>query len=238
MRLLLVEDDPYLQETLARSLSRRGMQVSCASTATEALSLWKSGRPDVVVLDLTLPDGDGLNVVSQIRQEGMSTPVLVLTARTTVGDRVLGLNSGADDYMAKPCDLDELEARVNALHRRAQSSAALQDQRQGQSLSGRADAPTLQMGLLSLDTLNGVAYFNRQPMELTPREVAMMQALMSQPGQAVSKERLFAAVFPLELDVQFEAIEVVAYRLRKKIAETGLSLVTLRGLGYLLKVNA
>jgi two-component system response regulator TctD len=238
MRLLLVEDDPYLQETLARSLSRRGMQVSCASTATEALSFWKSGRPDVVVLDLTLPDGDGLNVVSQIRQEGMSTPVLVLTARTTVGDRVLGLNSGADDYMAKPFDLDELEARVNALHRRAQSSAALQDQRQGQSLSGRADAPTLQMGLLSLDTLNGVAYFNRQPMELTPREVAMMQALMSQPGQAVSKERLFAAVFPLELDVQFEAIEVVAYRLRKKIAETGLSLVTLRGLGYLLKVNA
>jgi two-component system response regulator TctD len=214
------------------------MQVSCASTATEALSLWKSGRPDVVVLDLTLPDGDGLNVVSQIRQEGMSTPVLVLTARTTVGDRVLGLNSGADDYMAKPFDLDELEARVNALHRRAQSSAALQDQRQGQSLSGRADAPTLQMGLLSLDTLNGVAYFNRQPLELTPREVAMMQALMSQPGQAVSKERLFAAVFPLELDVQFEAIEVVAYRLRKKIAETGLSLVTLRGLGYLLKVNA
>jgi two-component system, OmpR family, response regulator TctD len=238
MRLLLVEDDPYLQETLARSLSRRGMQVSCASTATEASSLWKSGRPDVVVLDLTLPDGDGLNVVSQIRQEGMSTPVLVLTARTTVGDRVLGLNSGADDYMAKPFDLDELEARVNALHRRAQSSAALQDQKQGQSLSGRADAPTLQMGLLSLDTLNGVAYFNRQPMELTPREVAMMQALMSQPGQAVSKERLFAAVFPLELDVQFEAIEVVAYRLRKKIAETGLSLVTLRGLGYLLKVNA
>jgi two-component system response regulator TctD len=140
--------------------------------------------------------------------------------------------------MAKPFDLDELEARVNALHRRAHSSAALQDQRQGQSLSSRADAPTLQMGLLSLDTLNGVAYFNRQPMELTPREVAMMQALMSQPGQAVSKERLFAAVFPLELDVQFEAIEVVAYRLRKKIAETGLSLVTLRGLGYLLKVNA
>jgi two-component system, OmpR family, response regulator TctD len=238
MRLLLVEDDPYLQETLARSLSRRGMQVSCAATAAEALSLWKSGRPDVVVLDLTLPDGDGLNVVSQIRQECLSTPVLVLTARTTVGDRVLGLNSGADDYMAKPFDLDELEARVNALHRRAHSNAALQDQTLGLGLSSRADAPTLQMGLLSLDTLNGVAYFKRQPMELTPREVAMLQALMSQPGQAVSKERLFAAVFPLEMDVQFEAIEVVAYRLRKKIAETGLSLVTLRGLGYLLKFNA
>ena len=237
MRLLLVEDDPYLQETLARSLSRRGMQVSCAASAAQALSLWKSVRPDVVVLDLTLPDGDGLNVVSQIRKEGLSTPVLVLTARTTVGDRVLGLNSGADDYMAKPFDLDELEARVNALYRRAHSSAAALDQREGSGMA-RADLHTIELGALTLDTLNGAVYLNRQPMELTPREVAMLQALMSQPGQAVSKERLFAAVFPLELDVQFEAIEVVAYRLRKKLIDTGLGLVTLRGLGYLLKVNA
>ena len=237
MRLLLVEDDPYLQETLARSLSRRGMQVSCAASAAQALSLWKSVRPDVVVLDLTLPDGDGLNVVSQIRKEGQTTPVLVLTARTTVGDRVLGLNSGADDYMAKPFDLDELEARVNALYRRAHSSAATLDQREGTGMA-RADLHTIELGALTLDTLNGAVYLNRQPMELTPREVAMLQALMSQPGQAVSKERLFAAVFPLELDVQFEAIEVVAYRLRKKLIDTGLGLVTLRGLGYLLKVNA
>lgn len=237
MRLLLVEDDPYLQETLARSLSRRGMQVSCASSAAQAISLWKSVRPDVVVLDLTLPDGDGLNVLSQIRKEGLTTPVLVLTARTTVGDRVLGLNSGADDYMAKPFDLDELEARVNALYRRARSNPSAHDQREGE-VSLRADMQSLQMSALTLDTLNGAAYLNRQPMELTPREVAMLQALMSQPGQAVSKERLFAAVFPLELDVQFEAIEVVAYRLRKKLTDTGLGLVTLRGLGYLLKVNA
>ena len=237
MRLLLVEDDPYLQETLARSLSRRGMQVSCAASAAQALSFWKSVRPDVVVLDLTLPDGDGLNVVSQIRKEGLTTPVLVLTARTTVGDRVLGLNSGADDYMAKPFDLDELEARVNALYRRAHSSAATLDQREGTGMA-RADLHTIELGALTLDTLNGAVYLNRQPMELTPREVAMLQALMSQPGQAVSKERLFAAVFPLELDVQFEAIEVVAYRLRKKLIDTGLGLVTLRGLGYLLKVNA
>ncbi len=237
MRLLLVEDDPYLQETLARSLSRRGMQVSCAASAAQALSLWKSVRPDVVMLDLTLPDGDGLNVVSQIRKEGLTTPVLVLTARTTVGDRVLGLNSGADDYMAKPFDLDELEARVNALYRRAHSSAATLDQRESTGMA-RADLHTIELGALTLDTLNGAVYLNRQPMELTPREVAMLQALMSQPGQAVSKERLFAAVFPLELDVQFEAIEVVAYRLRKKLIDTGLGLVTLRGLGYLLKVNA
>ena len=234
MRLLLVEDDPYLQENLVRSLSRRGLQVTSASTAAQAVSVWQGLRPDVVLLDLTLPDGDGLNVVSQVRQLGFTTPVLVLTARATVGDRVLGLNSGADDYMAKPFDLDELEARLNALYRRTKTAqqAASSQADTGQARKG---LQTLQLGAVSLDTLNGVAYLHQQAMELTPREVAMLQALMAHAGQAVSKERLFSAVFPDELDVQFEAIEVVAYRLRKKLTDTGISLVTLRGLGYLLK---
>ena len=234
MRLLLVEDDPYLQENLVRSLSRRGLQVTSASTAAQAVSVWQGLRPDVVLLDLTLPDGDGLNVVSQVRQMGFTTPVLVLTARATVGDRVLGLNSGADDYMAKPFDLDELEARLNALYRRTKTAqqAASSQADKGQARNG---LQTLQLGAVSLDTLNGVAYLHQQAMELTPREVAMLQALMAHAGQAVSKERLFSAVFPDELDVQFEAIEVVAYRLRKKLTDTGISLVTLRGLGYLLK---
>lgn len=234
MRLLLVEDDPYLQENLVRSLSRRGLQVTSASTAVQAVSVWQSLRPDVVLLDLTLPDGDGLNVASQVRQLGFTTPVLVLTARATVGDRVLGLNSGADDYMAKPFDLDELEARLNALYRRTKTAqqAASSQADTGQARNG---LQTLQLGAVSLDTLNGVAYLHQQAMELTPREVAMLQALMAHAGQAVSKERLFSAVFPDELDVQFEAIEVVAYRLRKKLTDTGISLVTLRGLGYLLK---
>jgi two-component system response regulator TctD len=234
MRLLLVEDDPYLQENLVRSLSRRGLQVTSASTAAQAVSVWQSLRPDVVLLDLTLPDGDGLNVVSQVRQMGFTTPVLVLTARATVGDRVLGLNSGADDYMAKPFDLDELEARLNALYRRTKTAQKTLSS-QGDTGQARNGLQTLQLGAVSLDTLNGVAYLHQQAMELTPREVAMLQALMAHAGQAVSKERLFSAVFPDELDVQFEAIEVVAYRLRKKLTDTGISLVTLRGLGYLLK---
>ncbi len=234
MRLLLVEDDPYLQENLVRSLSRRGLQVTSASTAAQAVSVWQSLRPDVVLLDLTLPDGDGLNVVSQVRQMGLTTPVLVLTARATVGDRVLGLNSGADDYMAKPFDLDELEARLNALYRRTKTAQKTLLS-QGDTGQARNGLQTLQLGAVSLDTLNGVAYLHQQAMELTPREVAMLQALMAHAGQAVSKERLFSAVFPDELDVQFEAIEVVAYRLRKKLTDTGISLVTLRGLGYLLK---
>jgi len=234
MRLLLVEDDPYLQENLVRSLSRRGLQVTSASTAAQAVSVWQSLRPDVVLLDLTLPDGDGLNVVSQVRQLGFTTPVLVLTARATVGDRVLGLNSGADDYMAKPFDLDELEARLNALYRRTKTAQQVASS-QADTGQARKGLQTLQLGAVSLDTLNGVAYLHQQAMELTPREVAMLQALMAHAGQAVSKERLFSAVFPDELDVQFEAIEVVAYRLRKKLTDTGISLVTLRGLGYLLK---
>jgi two-component system response regulator TctD len=234
MRLLLVEDDPYLQENLVRSLSRRGLQVTSASTAAQAVSVWQSLRPDVVLLDLTLPDGDGLNVVSQVRQMGFTTPVLVLTARATVGDRVLGLNSGADDYMAKPFDLDELEARLNALYRRTKTAQKTLSS-QGDTGQARNGLQTLQLGAVSLDTLNGVAYLHQQAMELTPREVAMLQALMAHAGQAVSKERLFSAVFPDELDVQCEAIEVVAYRLRKKLTDTGISLVTLRGLGYLLK---
>lgn len=237
MRLLLVEDDPYLQENLVRSLTRRGLQVNAASTAAQALALWQSFRPDVALLDLTLPDGDGLTVVSEIRQLGFTTPVLVLTARATVGDRVLGLNSGADDYLAKPFDLDELEARLNALYRRAKSVQQMKSNAEPDAAPGRSGLQTLQMGAISLDTLNGVAYLHQKAMELSPREVAMLQALMAQAGQAISKERLFSAVFPDELDVQFEAIEVVAYRLRKKLADTGLTLVTLRGLGYLLKAG-
>jgi two-component system response regulator TctD len=234
MRLLLVEDDPSLQENLVRSLSRRGLQVTSASTASQAVSIWQSLRPDVVLLDLTLPDGDGLNVVSQVRQKGFTTPVLVLTARSNVGDRVLGLNSGADDYMAKPFDLDELEARLNVLYRRSKASQQATSFNTDPRQAGTG-LQTIQLGAITLDTLNGVAYFHQQAMELTPREVAMLQALMAHAGQAVSKERLFTAVFPDELDVQFEAIEVVAYRLRKKLTDTGISLVTLRGLGYLLK---
>jgi two-component system response regulator TctD len=126
---------------------------------------------------------------------------------------------------------------LNALYRRIKTA---QQVTSSQSDAGqvRAGLQTLQLGAVSLDTLNGVAYLHQQAMELTPREVAMLQALMAHAGQAVSKERLFSAVFPDELDVQFEAIEVVAYRLRKKLTDTGISLVTLRGLGYLLKATS
>jgi two-component system response regulator TctD len=227
MQLLLVEDDPTMQVTLQRALSRRGMEVTAVGDGRAALSQWAIRQPDAVLLDLTLPGLDGLQVLQGARSQGLRTPVLILTARGTVGDRVLGLNAGADDYLPKPFDLDELEARLRALVRRSAVSVA----------GATPAAATVQIGALRYDKHNGAMYLNGDVMELTPREAALMQALLAQPGHAVSKERLYELVFPGQLDVQYEAIEVVVYRLRKKLVNTGLTLMTLRGLGYLLRTD-
>ncbi len=226
MNLLLVEDDPSMRSTLERALSRRGVRVESCADGIRALELWRAQPPDVVVLDLTLPGLDGLQVLEQARRSQLATPVLILTARGTVGDRVIGLNSGADDYLPKPFDLDELEARLRALVRRKPGTAS----------PAAANAPVV-AGSLRHDRDSGAIYFRDQVLELTPREAALLQALMARPGHAVSKERLFELVFPGESEVQYEAIEVVVYRLRKKLSHTGTSLMTLRGLGYLLKIT-
>jgi two-component system response regulator TctD len=198
--------------------------VTCADGA-RALDRWRASVPDVVVLDLSLPGTDGLEVLRAARAEGLLTPVLIVTARGTVGDRVLGLNSGADDYLPKPFDLDEFEARVRALARRAAGPAA-----------PGAAGPAL--GGLRCDLQSGALYHGEHVLDLPPREATMLRALLMRPGQAVTKERLFEQVFAGEADVQVEAIEVVAYRLRKRLVDTGVQLVTLRGLGYLLKAAA
>ena len=226
MQLLLVEDDPTMQATLHRALTRRGMEVTAVGDGRAALSQWTALQPDAVILDLTLPGLDGLQVLQHARSRGLRTPVLILTARGTVGDRVMGLNAGADDYLPKPFDLDELEARLRALVRRSADPA----------VSPLAPS-TVQIGAIRYDKDSGALYFHGEVMELTPRELALMHALLAQPGHAVTKERLYELVFPGQLDVQYEAIEVVVYRLRKKLAGTGLTLMTLRGLGYLLRAD-
>jgi two-component system response regulator TctD len=149
--------------------------------------------------------------------------VIVLTARGAVGDRILGLNTGADDYLPKPFDLDELEARVRALVRRKGP--------------GGDAIETTEFHGLHVDAGSGAVCHHGRPMELTPREAALLRALLARPGQALAKERLCEAVFPGEGDVQASAVEVVAYRLRKKLGPTGVQLVTLRGLGYLLQAE-
>ena len=225
MQLLLVEDDATMQATLQRSLARRGMAVTALADGRAALAEWRARPPDAVVLDLTLPGLDGLQVLQQARAGGLRTPVLLLTARGTVGDRVLGLNAGADDYLPKPFDLDELEARLRALLRRSGGDAA--DDKQASN--------ALVMGALRYEKESGAIYLHDAPMDLTPRELALLRTLLAQPGRAVAKERLYELVFPGQSEVQYEAIEVVVYRVRKKLAGTGVALLTLRGLGYLLK---
>ena len=226
MKLLLIEDDEALHTALTRSLTRLGWQVDVCPDGRAALSQWRASQPDVVMLDLTLPVRDGLHILAQARDEGLATPVLILTARGTVGDRIAGLNAGADDYLPKPFDLDELEARLRALHRRRSENYE------------KSAASPYGKSIISYDKESGAIYHAGQVLELAPRELAFLKTLLARPGQAVSKDRLFEAVFPGQTEVQFEAIEVVAYRLRKKLQGTGATLTTLRGLGYLLKLPA
>ena len=229
LKLLLIEDDASMQTALQRTLGRRGIEVFACTDGRLALAQWTAVQPDVVVLDLSLPGLDGLQVLEQARRQKLNTPVLILTARGTVGDRIIGLNTGADDYLPKPFDLDELEARVRALSRRRAATS---------SAGSESDANTYIAGTLRYDKNSGAIYHQGLVLELTPRELALLQALIVKPGHAVSKEKLFELVFPGEAEVQYEAVEVVVYRLRKKLLDTGVTLVTLRGLGYLLKIEA
>jgi len=224
MKVLIVEDDLHMQRSLQRALHRRGMDVELCGDGHVGLERWKASPPDVVVLDLTLPGMDGLVVLHHAKSSGLTTPVMIVTARGTVGDRILGLNSGADDYLAKPFDLDEFEARLRALHRR-------------RTAPGLDSDASHAIGDLRLDRQSGAVYWRNQILELAPRESALLQTLLIRAGKTVPRSRVFAQVFPTSPEVHNDALEVVVYRLRKKLVGTGVRLVTLRGLGYLLKAG-
>src|SRR5258706_8744806 len=194
MKVLLVEDDAAMAQALQLALERRGFDVMHCFNGSEGLQRLRHQPPDAALLDLTLPGTDGLQVLHRARAEGITVPIMVLTARGAVGDRVVGLNAGADDYLAKPFDLDELEARLRALLRRR---------------LGREEEAPLVCGPLSFERDSGGFYLGGQPLEVTPREQALLKALLAKPGRAVTKEKLFRLVFPMERDIQFEAIEVV-----------------------------
>jgi two-component system response regulator TctD len=228
LRILLIEDDAALQLSLQRALQKNHWRVEVCSDGWAALDVWKQFHPDVVLLDLNLPGRDGLELLSAARQSGLHQPVIILTARGTVGDRVIGLNSGADDYLAKPFDLDELEARIKALRRR--------------ELRGEDEPSTErefhQIGRLRVSKTHAdqaAAHVDAEVLDLTPRERALLAALCQRPGTAVTKERLVAWVFASETQVSDDALEVVVYRLRKKLVGSDATIMTLRGLGYLIK---
>lgn len=221
-RLLLVEDTPDIALWLATALRQGGMAVQHAGDGSAALQALAPGHGfDVVLLDLQLPLVDGLSVLETLRQRGDEVPVLVLTARASVPDRVLGLQLGADDYLSKPFDLAELEARVQALLRRP----------------GRMKSPALRLGALEMQPASGEVLWQGQALALTPREVGALQVLLASSQRPVSKDSLHAQVFAGEA-AELEAVEVLIHRLRKKLetltGPAGVRITTFRGMGYML----
>ena len=224
-----VEDEDSIRNLMTYALEASGFTAKGFPDSVEFFKAVAEEKPDLVLLDIMLPGKDGLEILRALRSDPATAkiPVIMASARGTEFDKVTGLDLGADDYLAKPFDLDELEARLRALLRRSQDS-----------FTPKSAHESMQIGAIRYEKESGAIYLHDEIFELTPRELAMMHALLARPGHAVAKERLFSLVFPGETDVQYEAVEVVAYRLRKKLTGTGLQLVTLRGLGYLIKAEA
>lgn len=219
MRILIVEDDPVLADGLTRSLRHADYAVDCIGDGAEADHILSAQSYDLVILDLGLPKIDGFEVLRRLRRRGIKTPVLVLTAHDALQDRVKGLDLGADDYMTKPFDLPELEARARALIRRGQSG--------GSSL--------LSHGALTLDTAGRRATLNGQPLDLSARELGVLEVLMLRSGRVVGKEQLAEQLYGWDEEVGANAIEVYVHRLRRKLEPAGVMIRTIRGLGYLLE---
>jgi two-component system response regulator TctD len=223
MRILLVEDERDMASWLSRALKQSGFVPDHASDAAAAESFLANGTEyDAVVLDLGLPDRHGLTVLSALRDRGDHTPVLVLTALGALPDRVRALNMGADDFLAKPFAIEELEARLTALIRR----------------SHRRQHPRLQCASLAYDSDSHAFLLGGALLALTPRERAALTALLMRVGSPVTKSQLSGKVFPHDSNVGADAIELVLHRLRRKLTGSDVRIITVRGLGYMLEAIA
>ncbi|MFG1417606.1 response regulator transcription factor [Xanthobacter sp. V0B-10] len=214
MRILVVEDDPVLMDGLKVGLGLSGATVDEVSSCADARAALATGRFDAVVLDLMLPDGSGLDVLAELRARDDATPVLLLTALDDTADRVRGLDAGADDYLGKPFDLDELAARVRAIARRGQ---------------GRA-RPVLKAGALVLDPATFSATVEGRAVALSRREFAVLSALMERPGVIRSKGEIEERLYGWQEEVESNAVEVHVHNLRAKVGRGVIE--TVRGLGY------
>lgn len=221
MRILLVEDDPTLRNTMKDSLSSGGFAVDAAANIAQAIALLEAESFDALVLDLGLPDGNGYAVVRHLRARNNPLPVLILTARDAVEDRVAGLDLGADDYVVKPVALSELQARLRALIRRS---------------FGKSD-PLLTLGGLTLDTVGKRLLIGETPQEISAREWAVLEYLVAHAGRIVSKDQLIQAITSLEQDISANAIEAYVSRLRVKLQNGQVAIRTVRGLGYMMEVD-
>ncbi len=218
MRILIVEDDEILADSLIRTMAGVGYAADHATNGESALSMLLDGCYDLAVLDINLPRMDGLAVLRQVRAAKKSLPVILLTARDSVQDRVHGLDLGADDYLTKPFSVAELEARVRALLRRGQSSGAV----------------LLTCGNLEFDSIGRRVCLAGEPVELSARELAVLETLVFRQGKVVSKEQLIESLCAWGEEVTPNAIEVYMHRLRKKLEAGGVAIRTVRGLGYMM----
>lgn len=221
MRLLLVEDSLKLASWLSKALQQHGFAVDQTHDGAQADSLLRTETYDAVILDLSLPTMDGLTVLQRTRERGSACPVIILTARGELEDRVKGLNLGADDYLAKPFDLSELEARLHALIRRAHG----------------VSAPKVSLGPLEYESSGRLFTLQGRRLLLRPKEHAVLEVLLMRAGKAVSKAALYERVFSMDATTGQDVVEIYIHRLRKQLHETGISIVTLRGLGYVLEAG-
>jgi DNA-binding response OmpR family regulator len=218
-RILIAEDDAALARGLVALLKHSGYDVETVATGHAALAHQAVGAYAAIVLDLGLPDLSGFEVLKQIRSSGSRCPVLILTARSALDDRVRGLNEGADDYLLKPFEPQELLARLRALLRRAQGDPS----------------PSITVGQLTYERANGAFHLGAELLELPRRERAVLEQLVIRVGTIVLREKLAAMVFGLDEDVSPNALEVYIGRLRKRLAAGGAHIRTVRGLGYMLE---
>lgn len=221
MRILIVEDEPKTGAYLRKGLTEAGYVVDWVEDGITGQHQAETEEYDLLVLDVMLPGQDGWTLLQNLRRS-KSTPVLFLTARDDVGDRVKGLELGADDYLAKPFELTELEARARALIRRSLGH----------------EHSRVECGPLSYDSIDRSFHLAGEPLSLTPRERSVLEVLILRNGRAINKETLSEKIFGLDESVNADAIEIYVYRLRKKLENTGVAIVTLRGLGYLLEARA
>ncbi|WNN43145.1 MULTISPECIES: transcriptional regulator TctD [Winslowiella] len=218
MRLLLVEDTAELACWLRKALTHAGFAVDWVADGLAADQLLQTEQYALVVLDVSLPRLNGLELLARMRKRGQSLPVLLLTARVELADRVRGLNQGADDYLTKPFELEELEARIRALLRRSQ---------------GHHESAQVFGELVLHD--EGFFVLQEKPLALTPRESSVLTTLMQRRGRPVSRQQLYEQTFTLADEASPESIELYVHRVRKKLSGSNVSIVTLRGLGYSLE---
>jgi len=222
MHALIIEDDRAIADFIARGLREAGFAVDVAVNGDDGLEAALTQEPDIAIVDLMLPGRDGLSLIDELRRQGRSTPVLILSARRSVDDRVRGLQAGGDDYLTKPFAFAELLARVQALVRRATRTP---------------EATTLSAGDLTLDLLSRKVTRAGQPIELRPREFALLEYLMRNAGKVVSKTMILSHVWEYNFDPQTNIVDVLVSRLRDKIDRPfDIKLLqTVRGVGYVIR---